>query len=107
MSDTEILSVMSNSLLAPLVLHVRPKIVQAILGIGRSKLYEEIGNGKLDAVKDGNQTLITTKSILAYQEKRPAAVIKAPPPPRFEGLTKLHAAQRAKAAGKRKAKARA
>lgn len=90
-----------DALLAPLVQAVRLKIAQAVLSIGRSKLYEELGKGNLDAAKDGPRTLITTESILRYQANRPAAVFKKPPQPRLEGLAQLHEKQREQAAARR------
>jgi hypothetical protein len=51
--------ILPDPLLSPLVHHVRPKIAQAILGMGRSKMYEALGRGELTAVKDGTRTLIT------------------------------------------------
>jgi hypothetical protein len=94
-----------DSLLASLVQAVRPKIAQAALSIGRSKLYEELGKGNLDAVKDGPRTLITTESIRRYQANRPAAAFKAPKPPRLESLDGLHARQ-AQERAKRRAERR-
>jgi hypothetical protein len=94
-----------DSLLAFLVQAVRPKFAQAILGIGRSKLYGELGKGKLDAVKDGPRTLITTESIRRYQANRPAAMFKAPKPPRLESLDRLHPMQ-AQERAKRRAERR-
>jgi hypothetical protein len=35
-----------------------------LTGWGRSKIYGDIGNGELEAVKDGNRTLIIYESIL-------------------------------------------
>jgi hypothetical protein len=42
----------------------------------RSEVYEEIGLGNLDAVKDGAKTLITLESIERYMSKLPPAKIK-------------------------------
>jgi hypothetical protein len=42
----------------------------------RSEVYEEIGLGNLDAVKDGTKTLITLESIERYMSKLPPAKIK-------------------------------
>jgi hypothetical protein len=104
------MSPLDDALLAPLVKAVPKKKAQAILNMGHTKLYEELGKGNLDAVKDGPRTLITTESILRYQKNRPAAVFKPPGPPRMENLDRLrekHAAQRrAKRAERRRSKAR-
>lgn len=35
------------------------------IGIGRTKLYQLIGEGKLDIIKIGRRTLVTTASIKA------------------------------------------
>jgi hypothetical protein len=69
--------------------------------MGHTKLYEELGKGNLDAVKDGPRTLITVESILRYQANRPVAVFKKPPPPRLEGLARLQEKQREQAAARR------
>jgi hypothetical protein len=95
LSMHKIEAIAGDALLAPLVKSVLPKIAQAILGIGRSKMYEALGRGDLSAVKDGQRTLITTESIAHYQANRPAAVFKRPGPARMEGLDRLHAKQRA------------
>jgi hypothetical protein len=49
-----------------------------MLGFGRSKIYDEIGRGNLEAVKDGKNILITVRSIRSRQQNLPAAQIKAP-----------------------------
>jgi len=67
MSDTDSVLPTDNGLLASLVQAVLPKIAQAILGIGRTKMYDELGKGNLAAVKDGPRILITTESIARYQ----------------------------------------
>jgi excisionase family DNA binding protein len=43
------------------------------LGIGTTKIYELIGDGKLDAVKLGRRTLIKTESIRALVAELEAA----------------------------------
>jgi hypothetical protein len=101
MSDTDTVLPADNGLLASLVQAVLPKIAQAILGIGRTKMYDELGKGNLAAVKDGPRILITTESIARYQANRPAAVFKQPKPPRMEGLDRLHAKQREQRAKRR------
>jgi hypothetical protein len=47
----------------------------------RSTIYEAVGDGRLDAIKDGNKTLITVASIIRYATAMPPAEI-APMPPR-------------------------
>ena len=94
MSDLDFAAPISDALLASLVKAVPTKKAQAILNMGHSKLYAELGKGKLNAVKDGSRALITTESILRYQANRPVAVFKPPPSPRLDNLDKLHAKQR-------------
>jgi hypothetical protein len=106
MSDTDTVLPTDNALLASLVKAVLPKIAQGILGIGRTKMYDELGKGNLAAVKDGPRILITTESIARYQANRPAAVFKRPPPPRLDNLDKLHAKQRTERAKRRAARRR-
>ncbi|WP_426265163.1 helix-turn-helix domain-containing protein [Sphingomonas sp. PWP1-2] len=38
---------------------------QRVTGLGRTKLYELIGNGRLKTVKIGRRTLVSTDSIRA------------------------------------------
>jgi hypothetical protein len=45
-----------------------------------STLYELLGRGQLNAVKDGVKTLITLESIRRYSAGLPPAKIKPPPP---------------------------
>jgi hypothetical protein len=40
-----------------------------LLGVGRTTLYEPIGQGELDQVHIGRRSLITTKSIAAYVDR--------------------------------------
>jgi excisionase family DNA binding protein len=49
-----------------------------IIGISRSMIYEAIGQGELDAHKDGDRTLITMASIERRQAALPKAKIKPP-----------------------------
>jgi|SRR5262249_42899720 len=74
-----------------------------VLHRGRSFVYELLGKGVLNGVEDGNRTLVTVESIRAYQANMPPAVYKAPPPPRMEGLDRLHERQRAERAKRRTA----
>jgi hypothetical protein len=48
----------------------------------RSSLYDAISRGELDAVKDGQKTLITLASNRRRQANLPPAKIKPPTPPR-------------------------
>ena len=43
-----------------------------IAGVGRSKLYEEISNGRLRAVKCGRRTLIMADDLRGYLDNLPA-----------------------------------
>ncbi|QCO17933.1 DNA-binding protein (plasmid) [Azospirillum brasilense] len=45
-------------------------------GIGRSRLYELMNAGQIEAVKAGNRTLVLTASIRAYLADLPAAFPK-------------------------------
>jgi hypothetical protein len=49
-------------------------------GKARSAVYDEIGLGNLDAVKDGGKTLITVESIIRYCSRMQPAQIKPPKP---------------------------
>jgi hypothetical protein len=53
-----------------------------ITGKSRSAVYEAIGRGELEAVKDGKLTLITFKSIKRRQAGLPSAKIAPPKPKR-------------------------
>jgi excisionase family DNA binding protein len=44
----------------------RPKEAAAVLGIGRSKVYDLMRSGRLDSRKDGGARLITADSLRAY-----------------------------------------
>jgi excisionase family DNA binding protein len=48
------------------------------LGMCRSKVYQLIGAGKLQARKDGKSTLIETSTVIAYAKSLPHAKIAAP-----------------------------
>lgn len=37
------------------------------IGLGRSKLYEEINAGRLDAIKEGRRTFITEESVQSWE----------------------------------------
>jgi hypothetical protein len=94
-----------------LIRSVPLKVAGQVLHRGRSWLYDAVGSGLLDAVKNGPNTEITVESIQRYQANMPRASIKPPKPPRLEDLDKLHAKQRQRAerrrAARRRPKARA
>ncbi len=76
-------------------MHSVPLLVAGeILHMGRSKLYDLLGEGKLQAVKDGTRVMVTVESIKQYQASLPPATFARPKPPRLENLDKLHAKQR-------------
>ena len=56
----------------PAPLCVRVNVAARMMGIGRTKLYELIGNGEVDAIKVGKATLVTTASLNAMIERRRA-----------------------------------
>jgi hypothetical protein len=72
----------------------------AALNVGRSKAYELLALGLLEAVKNGMRTEITVESIRRYQASMPRATYKAPKP-RLDRLHKLHERQREKAKTRR------
>jgi IS30 family transposase len=45
--------------------------------MSHSRIYEVIGQGQLEAIKDGQKTLVTMRSIRARQESLPPAKIRA------------------------------
>lgn len=49
------------------------KDASAACGLGQTKLYELIGQGKLDARKAGRRTLIMSASLKRYIESLPSA----------------------------------
>lgn len=53
----------------------RPREAAKLLGCGLTKLYEALGRGELQAVKDGRSTLIPASSISRYQSKLPPAAV--------------------------------
>ena len=56
----------------PAPLCVRVNVAARMMGIGRTKLYELIGNGEVEAIKVGKATLVTTASLNAMIERRRA-----------------------------------
>jgi hypothetical protein len=49
-------------------------------GKARSQIYDAIGRGELDAIKDGKRTLIVVASIARYCARMQPAKIKVPSP---------------------------
>jgi hypothetical protein len=49
-----------------------------VSGLARSRLYELMGRGELEARKAGKRTIITSESLRRYIESLPAANIRAP-----------------------------
>lgn len=49
------------------------------IGLGRTRIYELIAAGRLDARKAGTKTLITGESIMAYGASLPPAPIASKP----------------------------
>ena len=47
-------------------------------GLSRSRIYELIGAGTLEARKAGRRTLVMTDGLRAYLSTLPAATIRAP-----------------------------
>jgi hypothetical protein len=86
----------------PLTVSVPRRVAQHVLNVGRTKIYDLLGLGQLEAVKNGARTEITVESIRRYQANLPRATFKPPHPPRLDNLDKLHAKQRAER-GKRRA----
>jgi hypothetical protein len=50
-----------------------------VSGLGRTRLYEEIACGRLDARKLGSKTVITAESLRKYTESLPPARINMKP----------------------------
>src|SRR5271169_1198811 len=74
----------------------------AILHLGRTKLYEMLGSGRLRAVKDGGRVMVLVDSIREYQRSLPQATFAPPKPPRLGHLDRLHAKQRRAQARRRR-----
>lgn len=55
---------------APAPLCVRVNVAARMMGIGRTKLYELIGTGEVEAIKVGKVTLVTTASLIAMIERQ-------------------------------------
>lgn len=74
-----------------------PTARKVLGGKARSAIYDEIGLGNLDAVKDGAKTLITVESIIRYCSRmRPAKI--GPPKPKKQHPKKIAQASRSRKA---------
>lgn len=51
---------------------------EAISGMGRRSIYDELGRGNLRAIKRGSRTLIDVEHGLAWLRSLPPAKIRAP-----------------------------
>jgi hypothetical protein len=68
---------MEGSLSALVPLAVPMRVAMFLLGGKcRSEIYAAVGDGLLDARKDGGKTLITTASIISYMTRLPRARLK-------------------------------
>lgn len=63
-------AVSAAELPATMPITVRVKEACRLTGIGRSKLYELIGDHEIDAVKVGTMTLIPTASLMRFLERK-------------------------------------
>jgi hypothetical protein len=59
----------------PEPLCVRVNVAARMIGIGRTKLYELIGNGEVETIKVGKATLVLTASLNAMIERRRVQVV--------------------------------
>jgi|SRR5215472_7275163 len=107
MGEVDIVLPGGNSLAGSLIYSVPLKTAGQILHRGRSWLYEALGAGLLDAVKNGVNTEITVESIRRYQASMPRVTIKRAKPHTLESLHKLHEKQREERAKRRTARRRA
>jgi excisionase family DNA binding protein len=62
---------MNSTTLEPALMKIEPAC--RYLDVGRSKLYELIRQGKLDAVKIGKSARVTTASLKRFVESLPAS----------------------------------
>ena len=96
-----------DTLAGSLVYSVPLKTAGQILHRGRSWLYEALGAGLLDAVKNGVNTEITVESIRRYRTNMPRVTIKPAKPHTLESLHKPRQKQREERAKRRTAHRRA
>jgi hypothetical protein len=78
----------------PLATGVPVSTCTQILGVGRSKVYNLLGLGKLRAVKADKRVLVLIDSIREYQRSLPPAKFAPPKPRQPDSLSKLHAQER-------------
>ena len=57
-------------------LAMKVKPAGKLIGCGRTRIFELLGDGQLEGVKSGRDTLIKTPSILRYMASLPRAEIK-------------------------------
>ena len=57
----------------PLAMKIAP--AAAFLGVSKSRLYELLALGEIEAKKSGRLTLVTTESMRAYLKKLPVAKV--------------------------------
>ena len=51
--------------------------LSAVLGLGKTKIYEMIGSGQLEAMKAGRRTLVSAASVRRYLDSLPRLAPKA------------------------------
>ena len=61
----------------PAPLTVRVVVAAAMLGIGRTKIYEMIAADEIEVIKLGSATLIVVASLEAFIERQRASVMHA------------------------------
>ena len=66
-------------------IHVTIRVACAITGDSRTRIYEAIKNGEVDAVKDGKRTLLVYESLKRRAAKRESSA--SPPSRAWEYLT--------------------
>lgn len=63
-----------RSVATPAPLSVRISVAAAMLGIGRTKLYELIGAGEIELIKVGKVSLIPMRALEDFVERQTTAV---------------------------------
>jgi hypothetical protein len=58
-----------------LPLYLKISDLSKVISLGRSRIYELLGEGKLTAKKDGKSILVETASAIAYMRDLPPAKI--------------------------------
>lgn len=66
---------MSDQALAaePAPLTVRVETAMRMIGLGRTKFYELIGEGEIETIKVGRSTLVIVESLRAFVQSRRSA----------------------------------